>query len=272
MDLQAILIEAEIIAREAGDLLREGFGQEIKVSNKSNAGDWVTQFDVAAEALIVSRLTVVFPDFGIIGEEGTQRNGRNGRCWYIDPLDGTNNFAHHLPVFCVSLALYEGNQPMLAVVYDPMRDECFTAIHRQGAYLSQGQNRRRLQVSQSQELVYCLLGTGYPYDKHYSEINNITQTTVFLKRIQGLRRGGSAALDLAYVAAGRLDGFWEFKLKSWDMAAGWLLITEAGGQVTAMDGQPLQIAPSLEIVASNGRIHFAMLDTLAETMNLELAI
>jgi myo-inositol-1(or 4)-monophosphatase len=190
--------------------------------------------------------------------------GGSGRyTWYIDPLDGTTNFAHGFPVYAVSLALYEGKLPLVGVIYDPTRDECFSAAAGEGAWLASAGRTAAIRVSRQTELGDSLLATGFPYDVHSSAINNIAETAAFLKRARGLRRAGAAALDLAYVAAGRLDGYWEYKLNSWDAAAGVLLILEAGGQVTLIDGRPFQLTPKLNLIASNGHIHSAMGKVLA---------
>ncbi|GIK57865.1 MAG: inositol monophosphatase [Chloroflexi bacterium] len=260
MDLHLVLDTAVPIAREAGELLRQGFGQEKEIATKATAVDWVTQFDQQAETLIVSRLRAAFPDHTLVGEEGGTTAGSSPYTWHIDPLDGTTNFAHGFPVFCVSLALVEGTRPLVGVIVDPLRDECFTAVAGQGAWL----NGRRLHVSQADSLICSLLATGFPYDRHTSDLDNVAQLARFLKKVHGVRRAGAAALDMAYVAAGRLDGYWEFKLKSYDVAAGILLVQEAGGQVTDMNGRAIQIAPELAVVASNGRIHEDMLGVLRD--------
>lgn len=262
MDLKPILTTGVAIAREAGALLRDGLGQGLSIQEKGTAVDWVTQFDQQAESLIVSRLQAAFPDHGLVAEEGSRANGDSPLTWYIDPLDGTNNFAHGLPVFCVSLALFEGNKPLVGIIYDPMRDECFSGASGLGATLTTATATTPLQVSQATNLVHSLLATGFPYDRHTTEMDNVAPLVRFLKQVQGIRRAGSAALDMAYVAAGRLDGYWEFKLKSWDIAAGVLLVQEAGGQVTLLDGSPFALSSSVSLMASNGRIHPLMLDTL----------
>ncbi len=258
MILPQVADTAVAIAREVGALLRDGFGREKEITEKATAVDWVTQYDQQAEALIVSRLRAAYPDHTLVGEEGGTTAGSSPYTWHIDPLDGTTNFAHGFPVFCVSLALVEGARPLVGVIVDPMREECFTAVAGQGAWL----NGRRLHVSQAEILLRSLLATGFPYDRHTSDLDNVAQLTRFLKRAHGIRRAGAAALDMAYVAAGRLDGYWEYKLKSYDVAAGVLLVQEAGGQVTEMDGRPVQIAPEMAVVASNGRIHAEMLAVL----------
>ena len=268
MQPEMILDTAMTIAREAGAILLAGFGQPVEIEEKSSAYDWVTQFDKECETLIVNRLVAAFPAHGIIGEEGTNRPGDGRYYWIIDPLDGTTNFAHHYPIFSVSIALYEGATPLLGVVYDPSRDECFYAAAGRGATLRQGARETPLQVSSAAHLGESLLGTGFPYDRQHQKRHNLPEVAAMLPHIQGLRRGGSAALDLAYVAAGRLDGFWEWRLSSWDVAAGALLIVEAGGTVTDIAGDPFQL-PSFGTVqtvasihGSNGHIHQATANIL----------
>lgn len=271
MDLQYVVEVAETTARAAGALLMDGFGRDIEINTKSSAIDFVTQYDLAAEALILERLQTAFPDHSLIGEEGTDRTGRQPYTWYIDPLDGTNNFSHGFPVFCVSLALYEGQKPLVGVIYDPTRDECFKAAAGQGAWLTGSGDTRPLHVSAADSLVHGLLATGFPYDVHTSSLDNGAYVVRFIKRAFGLRRAGSAALDLAYVAAGRLDGYWEFKVSPWDVGAGILLVLEAGGSVTAIDGSPLVLADKLHILADNGLLHDEMLAIIRETMAAEAA-
>lgn len=263
MDMQLILNKATQIAREAGALLMDGFGRNHTIHTKSSAIDYVTEYDTAAEALITQRLANTFPDHGLIGEEGARRSGTGTLHWYVDPLDGTNNFAHGLPVFCVSMALYDAERPLVAVVYQPVLDECFSAIAGQGAYLLRDNTRARLHVSSTDTLTRSIIATGFPYDHQTSPHNNTAHLAAMLRQVQGIRRAGSAALDLAYVAAGRLDGYWEFKLHSWDVAAGILLVEEAGGRVTQVNGSPYSLAPRLELIASNGALHDAIHATLA---------
>ncbi|WP_420644097.1 inositol monophosphatase family protein [Candidatus Leptofilum sp.] len=266
MNLDDGLATAVAVAREAGKLLLDGFSQQKKIERKSSAVDWVTQYDKAAEELIFSRLRAEYPSHGFIGEEGTDAAGAEGYTWYVDPLDGTNNFAHGFPIFCVSIALYQEEKPLLGVIFDPTRGECFTAVSNQGAHLTTaGGHKTQLHVSTEGDLVSSLLATGFPYDRQTSDDNNVRQLSAFLQVAQGIRRPGSAALDLAYVAAGRLDGYWEFKLHSWDIAAGILLVQEAGGTVTFMDGAPFTIQSRLSLVVSNGRIHDPMLAILKMT-------
>ena len=262
MDLNTILDTATTIARDAGAMLLDGFGREKQVETKSSAVDFVTQFDRAAETLITDRLRAAFPGHGLLGEEGTDESGDQPYTWIIDPLDGTSNYAHGFPVFSVSLALYEGQRPLVGVIYDPTRDECFRAAAGRGATVSSPSGTRPLRVSAATELVGSLLATGFPYDVHTSPLDNAAYVARFIKRAFGLRRAGSAALDMAYVAAGRLDGYWEFKVNAWDVAAGILLVQEAGGCVTLIDGRPLGFARQMHILANNGLVHEAMLDVI----------
>ncbi|HSH04360.1 MAG TPA: inositol monophosphatase family protein [Anaerolineae bacterium] len=273
INAQQILNQALPIAHAAGAILRGGQQTYTQTGHtttdaKSTSIDLVTQYDTAAEKEITTQLQQTFPTHGLIGEEGTHHNPNAPLTWYIDPLDGTTNFAHGLPHFAVSMALYHHTQPLVAIVYNPMTDECYTATHNGGAHLHHAGTRRQLHVSTATTLGHSLLATGYPYDRHTSPRNNIAQTAALLLRAQGLRRAGAAALDLAYVAAGRLDGYWEFKLKPWDCAAGILLVTEAGGTVTAINGAsvPVTTEPALHIIASTPHIYQELFNTLQETL------
>lgn len=269
MDFDHVLEIAEAAARAAGELLMDGFGREKDVRTKSSSIDFVTQYDLAAEALILEHLRAAFPGHSLVGEEGAAETGAQPYTWYIDPLDGTNNFSHGFPVFCVSLALYEGQRPLAGVIYDPTRDECFTAAAGSGARLVGPSGNQPLRVSGTATLEQGLLATGFPYDVHTSPLDNGAYVARFIKRAFGLRRAGSAALDMAYVAAGRLDGYWEFKVSPWDVAAGILLVQEAGGTVTAIDGAPVALADKLHILADNGLIHTEMLGVIQETTTAE---
>jgi len=255
LDPQASLATAAAIAREAGVLLLDGFGRQKQIERKSSPLDWVTEYDKASEELIVRRLRAAFPDHDLVGEEGTDTGGGRGYRWYIDPLDGTVNFAHGFPMFCVSLGLYHDGEPLLGVVYDPVRQELFSAIAGQGAYLDRPQGRRRLHVSRETELIAALLATGFPYDVHTSADNNLDYFAAFARRAHGIRRAGSAALDTVYVAAGRLDGYWELKVYCWDVAAAVLIVREAGGRVTFLDGRPFHMERRFNVLVSNGHLH-----------------
>ncbi len=269
MDLSHIENITVDIARHAGAIIKRGADKQKSISTKSSEIDLLTQYDKEVDSYIAGRINSEFPNHIIESEEGPSSTPASGDTsdsyiWHVDPIDGTINFVHGYPVYAVSLALYKGGQPLVSVIYDPSRDECFSAVSGQGARLSKGDVKQPLQVSAAEKLVDSLLATGFPYDRHHSSDDNIAQITGFLKRARGLRRSGSAAIDLAYVAAGRLDGFWELILNSWDVAAGILLITEAGGEVTDKEGQPFQMRQQVSIAASNGRIHGAMLAVLSE--------
>lgn len=259
---------AKQIAMKAGALLKEGQEKGFSLDKKSTSIDLVTEYDRLAEDLVVSSLVKAFPDHGIVAEEGSSRECRSEDeyRWYIDPLDGTNNFAHHIPQFSVSIALYKGDQPEIGVVFDPMRNELFWAQQGCGAFL----NDRRLSVSGAETVGASILASGFPYDRHTDPVNNLEQLGRFIKKCQGFRRFGSCALDLAFLAAGRYDGFWEFKLSSWDLAAGILLVQEAGGEVTRIEGSPMgYLTERNHIVASNGLIHQEMLETIKPTLTPE---
>ena len=251
-------------AYDAGQLLLEGFEKDKHIDQKSSAVDWVTEYDRASEELIVSRLLERNPEHGIVGEEGSRIQGTSGYKWYIDPLDATNNYAHRFPIFAVSIGLYLEETPLVGVVYDPLRSETFTAIKGQGASLVTPSGKKRLQVSSAEILRQSLLTTGFPYDRHTSSHNNTAEVKAFVESAQGVRRPGCASLDMAYVAAGRVDGYWEYKLFSWDIAAANVIVLEAGGKTTQPDGSPLVMEEKLSVLASNGLIHNQMLEVLAK--------
>ena len=257
---------AEAVAREAGALLRGFYERGVAMEYKGDV-DLVTEADRASEALIKARLAAAFPAHGIYGEEGTRERLAGEYRWYVDPLDGTTNFAHGFPVFCVVLGL-ERRSPGLAaeadgemvagVIYDPLRDECFVTERGLGAWL----NGRRIHVSKTRTLQESLTGTGFPSHKRHASPNVHFYQEMTL-RSHGVRRAGSAALDMAYVACGRLDGFWEFKLNPWDTSAGYLLVEEAGGTVTHFDGGKFTL-DSRETMATNGLIFGEMKDLFEE--------
>jgi myo-inositol-1(or 4)-monophosphatase len=249
--------QAAEIAREAGARLREFFAQGVETEYKGDV-DLVTVADRTCEALIKGRLAEVFPEHGVYGEEGTRDRMEGEFRWYVDPLDGTTNFAHGFPQFCVSLGLEQRKPGLTAeedgrivagVIYDPMRDELFTSERGKGATL----NGKTIAVSKTEVLAESLLATGFPSRKRHDS-PNVHFYHEFTLRSHGVRRAGSAALDLAYVACGRLEAFWEFNLNPWDTAAGALLVEEAGGRITDYGGGPFELN-SNEVLASNGRIH-----------------
>jgi myo-inositol-1(or 4)-monophosphatase len=258
--------QATAIAREAGARLREFFAQGVATEYKGDV-DLVTVADRTAEKLIRERLSAAFPEHGIFGEEGTRDRLDGEFRWYVDPLDGTTNFAHGLPQFCVSLGLEQrpaglaadaDGTMVAAVIYDPLRDDLFVAERGRGAQL----NGRPIHVSSTPELAEALVATGFPSRKR-NESPNIHFYHEFCLRSHGVRRAGSAALDLAYVAAGRLDAFWEFNINPWDTAAGYLLVEEAGGKMTGFSGKPFRL-DSREILASNGLIHAELMGLFAD--------
>ncbi|MGC1451598.1 MAG: inositol monophosphatase family protein [Candidatus Sulfotelmatobacter sp.] len=260
-DPESFLPAMSAIAREAGALLLQYFHQGLKIEYKGDA-DLVTAADRAAEALIRERISQQFPSHDVLGEEqGLNDRGGDYR-WYVDPLDGTTNFAHGYPVFCVSMALEHrtldrGNR-VAGVVYDPTRDELFTAEQGRGAHL----NGKAIHVSKATQLKECLLATGFPSQKRHQNPNIHFYHQITL-RTHGVRRAGSAALDLCNVACGRFDGFWEFNLNPWDTAAGVLVVEQAGGKVSRFDGSPFEI-DSRETLASNGLVHDALLHEFQE--------
>lgn len=245
------------LAHRAGALLRARQEQERSVESKGFA-DVVTDADKASEALILAAVRERYPDHAIVAEEGGQADGAGEYQWLIDPLDGTLNYLHGMPVYSVSLAVLRAGEPHIGVVYDPSRGELFAAEGGKGAYC----NGRLLRVSATARLAESLLTTGFPYDRFSQPDNNIREHDHLIMRCQDVRRPGSAALDLAYVAAGRTDAHWELGLKPWDVAAGALILREAGGTVSDWEGRPWR--PELgRMVASNGRIHAALLAELA---------
>ncbi len=244
-------------AREAGELLRSNLGRHIDVSRKGRI-DLVTEVDLASERLIKNLIATHYPRHAVLGEE-TGESAASGAeyRWIVDPLDGTTNYAHGYPHFNVSIGLYRSGEPVLGVVYDPTRDELFVAERGNGALL----NNRRIRVSTNAPLVNALLSTGFPYDFTERYFTNLDRFREFSLKSQGVRRDGSAALDLCYVACGRFDGFWEAGLKVWDSAAAAIIVAEAGGRLTDYSGRPFDpFGP--ECVMSNGLIHDEMLTVI----------
>ena len=245
-------------ARAGGALLRSKFGTRLHIEEKSTK-DLVTEADREAEAAIVAIIQARFPEHNILAEEGTYPQTTSPFRWIIDPLDGTTNFTHAFPWFAVSIALEEAGEIILGIVYNPIYEELFVAAKGQGVTL----NGKQLQVSTTNRLDRALLATGFAPASSSSPANNFDHFIHFQEKAQACRRPGAASLDLACVAAGRFDGFWEMKLKPWDTAAGMLLVTEAGGRISNFDGDPF-VPSRLECLASNGLIHDAMLTILQQ--------
>jgi len=249
-------------ANAAGEIIRANCDQPKTVDYKGTI-DLVTSVDRQSERRITEVLQRNFPGHSILAEEETTvERARSEYRWIIDPLDGTTNFAHGYPQFCVSIGLERNGEVIVGLVYDPLRHECFRAIRGQGATL----NGKSIQTSTVKELDKSLLATGFPYDhREYADFH-LSYFKAFMTRCQGIRRGGSAALDLCYVACGRLDGFWELKLKPWDTAAGALVVAEAGGELSNFSGEAFSIWGN-ETLASNGIIHDEILAILEEVGN-----
>lgn len=256
-DMERFVKAGTACALEAGQLLRERYRTGFAVAHKG-AINLVTEVDLEVEERMVARLLGEFPGHSILAEERHSRATPGPVCWVIDPLDGTTNYAHGYPDFSVSIALQLDGEVEWGAVYNPLREELFLARRGGGAF----SNGARLAVSGVESLDQSLLATGFPYDVRTSPRNNLADFCAFAVRCHGIRRSGSAALDLCHVAAGRLDGFWELKLNPWDCAAGYLAVREAGGRVTDYRGAEGRIHDG-EVIASNGRIHEGMIETLA---------
>ena len=243
-------------ARAAGAILRSGLGTAFQVDFKGEI-DLVTEMDRRSEDYLIGQVRAYFPEHAIVSEEAGSLDGSAG-CWYIDPLDGTMNYAHGVPIFSVSIAYAEDDQILLGVVYDPMQDECFSAELGGGAFL----NGRPIHVHAQASLEQAFLVTGFPYDIRRTDFNNIELFGRLLLQAQSVRRLGSAALDLGYVAAGRFDGYWEIRLKPWDLAAGALIAAEAGAVITSFEGHPEYLRSPYGIVVSSPVLHPQLLQAL----------
>ena len=251
------LSELERLAREAGAILRAGYNKEHQVNYKGVI-DLVTEVDHESEAYLLGEIQGKYPGHHILAEESGIIQGNDENIWYVDPIDGTVNYAHHIPVFCVSIAYASHGSLQLGVVYDPMREEMFAAERGKGARL----NGKLIHVSAATELQKSLLATGFPYDAWNTRQDNFANFVHFAKMTQGVRRLGSAALDLCYVAAGRFDGFWEMSLKPWDVAAGGLISEEAGAIVTDVKGDRDYLSPPQSVLSASPGIHTRMLQEL----------
>ena len=253
-----VLALAERLARAAGAIQRERYETDVRIGTKSAAIDLVTEVDHACEALIVETLRGERPDDAVLAEEGRGQDRADAAWrWIIDPLDGTTNYAHGYPRFCVSIGIEHQGVRSVGVVYDPLLEELYTAVRGKGSFL----NGRRLRVSEETELGRSLVATGFAYDVRHNPADNLDHFAAFVKNARAVRRDGSAALDLCYLAAGRFDGFWELQLHPWDVAAGFLIVEEAGGRVSDRAGGPPPRS-GRDTVASNGHIHAAMLALL----------
>ncbi len=248
----------ETIARQAGDILRQGYGN-IRHIQQKGVIDLVTEFDKRSEEVILAALQKEFPDHAILAEESGRNEITSEYQWVIDPLDGTTNFAHGIPIFCVTIALFQNNSPILGVTYDPLRDEMFSAEAGQGATL----NNLSIHVSTQTNLGQAVISTGFPYDLRTNPRNNLAQFVQFQLRTTAVRHLASAALDCAWTAMGRLDGYWEFGVEPWDIGAGVLIVREAGGSVTSIRGDENFLSQS-SILASNGLLHEQMARVLRE--------
>ena len=253
-ELKKIKQVAEIAAREAGAYIAEHIDKLKDVSYKGGANNLVTDVDLASEMMIKGRIKDRFPSHSILAEEGGEEAGDDTFKWIIDPLDGTTNFAHGFPVFCVSIGVMFRGSVKVGIVYDPTRQELFSAEEGEGAFL----NGESIGVSGRSRVKEALISTGFAYDVE-GKLANLKNFEIMLRHAQAVRRAGSAAIDLCYVACGRFDGFWETGLNPWDTAAGQLMVAEAGGKVSTISGEPFHLSAK-DILATNGRIHQEMID------------
>ena len=245
------------ISKEAGELIRNAFGKTHSIEFKTNELNLVTETDKASEKLITDFIRKKYPSHGILAEEGSEQNTSAEYLWVIDPLDGTTNFAHGLPIFSVSIGVQKNGETIAGVVYDVMRDVVFSAEKNSGSF----ENGKRIKVNKNSNLGHGMLVTGFPYDIKENPDKAFERFIAFLKEARAIRRLGSAAIDFCYVANGVFDGFWEVSLHPWDLCAGKLIVEEAGGLVTNFDGNPINIY-SKRILATNGFIHQKMIDVM----------
>jgi len=248
-----------LVSKIAGNIIREGFGKNFEIEFKTDATNIVTEIDKKAEAAIIQYIKKEFPAHGILAEESGADKSSSEYVWVIDPIDGTSNFAHGLPIFSVSIGVQKNGETICGIVYDVMRDAMYSAELGSGAFV----NNKKISVSTNSNLQESLLVTGFPYDIIENPGDTVEKFTAFLTRSRAVRRLGSAAIDLAYVAAGVFDGFWERSLNPWDICAGKLLVEEAGGVVTDYSGNPISIVTN-QILASNGKVHSEMVNILSK--------
>jgi len=258
-----LTLVATLAAQRAGEILKKGFGTSMEFETKEGRHNLVTEWDKKAEEVIIESIKAHFPDHSFLAEESGLSGGKeDGIQWIIDPIDGTVNFAHKIPMFSISISACSQNDVLSAAIYNPMVDELFIAEKGNGAYL----NGAKLQVTETAVLDSAIAATGFPYNVHENPLCCLDHFNSFAKMGIPLRRIGSAAIDLAYVAAGRFDSFWEVSLRPWDYAAGKLLIEEAGGQVTNFEGAPVTSLKEGPIVASNGLLHEQVIKKIKATL------
>ncbi|MCK8825680.1 inositol monophosphatase family protein [Fuchsiella alkaliacetigena] len=245
LDYQQLLIKVKKWVREVGDLQLASLGNQQLIDTKSTQADLVTEVDKKSEEILINKIRKYYPEHSILAEEGGGSQEGSDYCWIIDPLDGTNNYAHGFPIFCISIALEQRGETVLGVVYVPTLEQLYWARRGEGAFL----NGDRLQVAGQEELGRALLATGFPYDKDSDPQNNVDNFAQLITQVRGIRRSGSAAFDLSQVASGVYDGFWELKLKKWDLAAGALLVQEAGGKVLTFENEK-----GINIIAANQKM------------------
>jgi myo-inositol-1(or 4)-monophosphatase len=254
------LEDLKAMAYSAGEILRAGFEHPDRGLHLKSEIDLVTETDLKSEQYLLGEINTKFPGHHIVAEESGENHGNPDHTWYVDPVDGTSNFAHGLPIFSVSIAYAHQGVMQLGVVYNPITDELFSAEKGKGAHL----NDRPIHAADKTELRRSMLVTGFPYDRFESPINNLAMFNAFALKVRSIRRLGSFALDLCFVAANRLSGCWEFKMQPWDMAAGALIATEAGALVTKMNGDPHIIDPPFSVLAANPSLHAEMLEVIQE--------
>ncbi|NKQ40065.1 MAG: inositol monophosphatase [Sulfurovum sp.] len=249
------------IAKQAGELIRGGYYEVKKIKYKGTV-DLVTEYDVAVEKFVIGKLEEYFPEHTLVAEESHEGNYHYDKAIYIDPIDGTTNFVHGFPHLAISIGVWEGGEPMMAVVYNPILDELYWAVYGEGAYLGD----KKLQVSKQNKLQQSLIGTGFPYAKVNQGVEYhwvIDCLTNLLPHIRDIRRLGAAAVDLCYLAEGKIDAFYEIDLKPWDVAGGILILLEAGGVISDANGDGYGF-DSKSIVASNGKVHGQLLERLVQ--------
>jgi myo-inositol-1(or 4)-monophosphatase len=248
-------------AKESGRIQIKGLSQKLQVDHKGRY-DLVTDVDRECEEVVVSILQEAFPGIGILAEESARKDTGSKEVWIIDPLDGTTNYASGYPAFCTNIALQRAGEIVLGVVYEPVRDELFEAVRGEGSRL----NGATIRVSKTEKLSQALLATGFPYDRCEQPHTNLDRFCALTMRTRGVRRGGSASLDLCYTACGRLDGYWEIRLQPWDVCAGALIVSEAGGRVSDLAGQEYDWSGK-ETLASNRRLHDELVASLATPLD-----